>query len=176
MEPEDVEIHFGLGTIYELMEKPKQAIKQYRIALDKDDKYIPAYMRIGKLYLKTAQLDIAEEIYTKLLDLGLDNTEVHLYLGEVYFKREMYATAVYEYRKVLKLDPKNSQALYRIGLCNYGRVYKQAVEKWKLTLESSKDEKEIEMARRNLELAMEWGRALGGNLDSKLKIVISSND
>lgn len=82
LKPDDFNIHYTLGNIYESKGNGKRAISEYESAnssvMDGIDKVFVSDMllRLANLYLKNGDLENATNVYKKILDLELTRESV----------------------------------------------------------------------------------------------------
>jgi len=70
-DPKFITAYVNMGTTYEFMEEYKNALRQYNEALTKTGSkgdIALVYIRIGDLYVKTRQMDIANSYYRKAIE------------------------------------------------------------------------------------------------------------
>ena len=68
------------------------------------------YYLTGRYYENHAQIDQAVDHLTQAVKLSSNLTGAHLMLGEIYFARRKTEKAIQSFRRVLSLDPQNTQA------------------------------------------------------------------
>ncbi len=142
------EILYKMGEVFQkLMEKEKsraaeykkEAIKNYKLALDKDKQLYQAAVKIAEIYFIDREylealkyFEIALKINPKH-PIALEGRNIAGYSGnfnaaEAYFKKKQYAEAVLFYLNAQKYSPKNYQVLVKLANCYYlVREYKQAL-------------------------------------------------
>ncbi len=95
-----------------------RAIEIYRYVLiryaenDIAVEYANAYL--GDIFLTVRRLDLAEKHLKTAMTMAPDNSHYHYLLGFCYSIKEQWAKAVTQFRKVIRLDPDNSE--YERGL------------------------------------------------------------
>src|SRR5207344_2972142 len=72
VDPETVELHFGLGSLFRRRGETERAIRMHRNLLERpdlaEDQRLHAMMELGQDYLKAGLLDRAEEVFVKVKD------------------------------------------------------------------------------------------------------------
>jgi lipopolysaccharide biosynthesis regulator YciM len=72
VDPETVELHFGLGSLFRRQGETERAIRMHRNLLERPDlgeeQRLHAMVELGQDYLKAGLLDRAEEVFLKLKD------------------------------------------------------------------------------------------------------------
>lgn len=77
------EVLVNQGQAYVMLRKPQEALKSYREAIDLNQRYIPAYIEMAKLYGHTGQGDVAKSILEYALQIDPDNKAVQRRLGDL---------------------------------------------------------------------------------------------
>ncbi|MFH1645736.1 MAG: tetratricopeptide repeat protein [Candidatus Omnitrophota bacterium] len=98
--------------------------------------YYDAYWGLGKAYREIGEMNKAEEMLTKAIEIDPQRKEAHLHLGIVYHDLEMYKMAKEEYEKALEIDPSDKNHYLHLGMVlgelgEYDKAYevlKQAVK------------------------------------------------
>jgi len=103
----------------------QEAIGFFRkaIILDKDKKLIAeTHYQLGLTYFKMSRLNPektyyreAEEEFKTAINEGLKQSDVHLYLGHLYFKKNALDAAMEEYKIARELNPNDISAWYNLG-------------------------------------------------------------
>ena len=72
VDPETVDLHFALGSLFRRRGETERAIRMHRNLLERSDlaadQRVQALFELGHDYLKAGLLDRAEEVFTKLRD------------------------------------------------------------------------------------------------------------
>ena len=138
--------YFNLASIYSRRESYKKAISTYQKFLKyadtdllsvsdfndyqayeryKDDYlaylknkqlYPAAYFELGKIYMKTENIDMAFSYFSKALKLDSSYVPARIALGNIFMMRGSYDDAEEFFQQVLKLDPDNIAAHNNLGL------------------------------------------------------------
>jgi lipopolysaccharide biosynthesis regulator YciM len=97
VDPETVELHFALGSLFRRRGEYDRAIRMHQHLLERadlgDEQKTAALAELGQDYLKAGILDRAEEVFTKLKGTGLDAT-ANLHLLEIYEQEKDWARAI----------------------------------------------------------------------------------
>ena len=118
----------------------KEAVSDFKSALDIDPKDAPAYCGLAKTYEVLDQLkkggntylDKAEDTYKEAIRLKPDYWAGYNDLGVFYFRHSRYPEAVEQFKQVVHLTPDNYQ-----GYSNLGGIY-YMMEKWEQAREMFK--------------------------------------
>ena len=62
--------HFTLGSIYEKRGEPELALREYKMALNRDSDFLPAITRLGELSYGMGRYDQAERYYRKAIEVS----------------------------------------------------------------------------------------------------------
>ena len=116
--PGDPHVLMFLGSIYQGLKRPEDALKCFREACENE---VPAgCLRIGVMYHQQGDLDKAEEMYKKALEkckwsqLFLNN------LAAVYYHKRQYDEAAEQYALIIRLDDRH--LLAHCQLANFLRL------------------------------------------------------
>ena len=77
---------------------------------------IIARFLLAEIYLKTNELDTAEELYLAILATSGENAEVHFQLGELYNLKGDTTRARSEWRIAYRQDPAHARARARLNI------------------------------------------------------------
>jgi len=86
-DPLSAQEHFTLGTIYEKRGKSELALREYKMALEKDSHFLPAMTRLGELSYVMGQYRQAERYYQKAIQLSPRNGDLYNNLCWVYLSQ-----------------------------------------------------------------------------------------
>ena len=97
VEPETLELHFALGSLFRRRGETDRAIRMHKNLLDRPDlaadQRLNALFELGQDYLKAGLLDRAEEMLSRLKDSPL-RREALGFLLEIYQKEKDWAKAI----------------------------------------------------------------------------------
>ena len=79
--------HFTLGSIYEKRGESELAVREYKMALNKDSHFLPAITRLGELSYVMGQYGQAERYYRKAIEMSPRNGDLYNNLSWVYLSR-----------------------------------------------------------------------------------------
>ncbi len=108
--------YYQIGQLFNRKSNPQKAIEYF-------EKYLPyrhisdinTYSTLGNLYEQAGDIDKAVEIYSKLEGVNYSKGQGHYYNGLLYAKKERWADALKEFEYALKISPKDSKLLVKIG-------------------------------------------------------------
>ena len=108
VDPETVELHFALGSLFRRRGEYDRAIRMHQHLLDRADlgaeQKTAALAELGQDYLKAGILDRAEEVFTRLKGTGLDAT-ANRHLLEIYELEKDWSRAI-EMTKRVETNPR----------------------------------------------------------------------
>ncbi len=131
----DVDLLENLGDAYFKMRKYDRSLEAYNRILEINSRNIRILSRVAEIYYENGELDKAYDIYKKItvLEPVSENARIaYLNMGNILDDAQRYNEAIEAYEKALALDPKDSSALYNLGI-----VYKHmgkgelAVDTWR---------------------------------------------
>ncbi|MCE5270660.1 tetratricopeptide repeat protein [bacterium] len=124
-DPADTELSFMLGNLYLEKGYYDDAILAYSQVIAQDSTNAPAYNNLAWTYAElNTNLNQAEALSRRSLELDKDNPEYLDTLAEVYFKRKEYLRALTFIRKAVEQNPPNieyyKEKLEKIRKMAYG--------------------------------------------------------
>jgi len=110
---------FELAKEYIQVKDYNSAKRYLRLAIELDE--YPEYLLVlGSIYLNENNLDEAEKLLKKSVQLDPNNSTVHDNLGILFSKRGEYNKAIRKFNRALELNPNSAEANY-----NLGKVYEK---------------------------------------------------
>jgi tetratricopeptide (TPR) repeat protein len=107
---------FNLGNLYSALDKPEEAEKFYRTAIQVDDLFYPARINMAMLLNSEGRNKEAEKLFLAVLDANPDLHEVAYSLGLLYAEiNRPEEAAVYLSRAAVGM-PDRPRILYNLGL------------------------------------------------------------
>ena len=76
-DPLSAQEHFTLGSIYEKRGESELALREYKMALNKDSHFLPAMTRLGELSYVTGQYGQSERYYRKAIEMAPRNGDLY---------------------------------------------------------------------------------------------------
>ncbi len=99
--------HLLLGEVALLNSNIDEALKQFNAEQRINPGNAQVYERMGDAYLRTGNLDLAQQSLTKSLSLDMSSTGSFILLGRVLLRREDPVTAIMYLKHAEKMDPGN---------------------------------------------------------------------
>ncbi|MCL2832026.1 MAG: tetratricopeptide repeat protein [Treponema sp.] len=103
---------FSKGEAIFLDNKPQEALPFLEAAVNEDPAHVQAFIYLGIAYQQLNRTDDAIAVYQKILPRGGSETaKIAFNLGNAYFNKGNYSSAVDSYTQALNADPSYSTAL-----------------------------------------------------------------
>jgi len=127
----EAQLQFGGAQQLLQAQQWNEAIAQLQSIVDFCPEFFPALRGLGLAYQQTGQLDLAAEVYGKVIDVQGTSADAGDYanLAKVLTKQKKYKEARAEYIKAQKRDSENCAVLVNLGILHNASGYAtQAVE------------------------------------------------
>ncbi len=112
-------LYEAIGTLNTEGKDYPAAIAAFTTSIQ-DNPSAGAYIGLGDAYLDSGSLDQAEQQYKSALAIDRSSIEANLKLGQAYYLDKKYVLAISAYNECLRLDAKNTAALYGMALAREG--------------------------------------------------------
>lgn len=134
-QPNKQDAYFFKGMNYKETGDTGKAISNFQKALEYDHAYYDAAVQLGILY--TAAGDKAAYDYlTSAVKMQRTNPEAYFMRGYYFQTRKEFQKALFDYRKVVDLDPSNALAYYNVGCINFDvKQYKEALRAFNISIQ-----------------------------------------
>jgi tetratricopeptide (TPR) repeat protein len=109
-EPNDVQAHVLLGSVYSSAGKLDDAEEAFKAAIEKDPKSPLGYSALGEFYGKTKRFDLAEKTLREGLKHHGNDNVLRLLLAMTLNLSGQYDAAITEYETLLAADPRSTIA------------------------------------------------------------------
>lgn len=116
IEPADPDTMIQMAVDKQRIGAYDEAIDILRQVLKLAPQFVPAYTRMGLVYVEADQRKEAIESFNKVLELEPKNLQARLGLGKVYSKMTRNDLAVAEFLKAESLQPDDTEILFKIAL------------------------------------------------------------
>ncbi|OGC75537.1 MAG: hypothetical protein A2145_05515 [candidate division Zixibacteria bacterium RBG_16_40_9] len=107
--------HNGLGFIYHVKGRIKEATKEYRLATQLDSTNGFAFYNLGLALSDQDSLQESIPPFRKAIQIFPDFVDAHFNLGVSLAKLSRFAEAEKEFRETIKLNPNHAKAHYSLG-------------------------------------------------------------
>ncbi|HKT49474.1 MAG TPA: tetratricopeptide repeat protein [Candidatus Angelobacter sp.] len=98
-------LHNKAGISYFLLQRERDAKKEYQHAIKLDKSYPEAHNNLGALYYELHKYGAAIKEYKKAIKLNDLSASFHKNLGTAYFSQKDFDNASREYQRAMELDP-----------------------------------------------------------------------
>lgn len=129
---------FYLGELYELSGETRRAIRTYEEGLSYNPKRKNYWFRVANLHERNGDDFLSLLTMEQAIQAGLNDSELHIRRGVIFFRQQRYEKALDEYRKALSLGSPQG----RRGMENVAAAYSNTGNK--------KKSEEIQNAIRNM--------------------------
>ena len=109
-------MEFTLGTLYDQMKQPKDAVAAYTRAADMRPDDEQTMDALAQALLNDGQLDEALKQYQQLAEADPDNSEALVHIADIQRRAGKYEDALATIRKARKIDPTSLEAGFNEGL------------------------------------------------------------
>jgi len=117
-----VEDALKVGVLKLESRKFNEAIKYFKMVLDKFPGNFYANFHTGRAYIGLDDNSTARQYLTKSLEINPGDKEVYFHLGLISINVKEFANAVENYLDVLKIDPDYTLAWYNLGVSYWSLV------------------------------------------------------
>ncbi|MFA6260631.1 MAG: tetratricopeptide repeat protein [Bacteroidia bacterium] len=133
--PDKQDAYFFKGMNYKETGDTGKAISNFQKALEYDKAYYDAAVQLGILY--TAKGDkTAYDYLTSAIKMQRSNPEAYFMRGYYFQTQKDFQKALFDYRKVVDLDPSNALAYYNVGCINFDvKQYKEALRAFNISIQ-----------------------------------------
>jgi tetratricopeptide (TPR) repeat protein len=105
-----------LGSTYDQLKRPKDAIAAYKRAEDLEPGDVPTMNALGQALLNDGQFDAALKQYKDISAADPEDVSALIHISEIQRRQGKYDEALATIRKARKNDPENLEAGYNEGL------------------------------------------------------------
>jgi len=144
--PEDLAARVAFATVLRAAGEHDAALEQAREALVRDPRNARALAEVGRIYRAREQLEVAELVFRKALDLG-QSAELHNDLGLLELQRGDTQAAFEAFARAIALDPGLSEAHENQGsVLLHAGDYAGAAAEFRAVLERDADDVDARVA------------------------------
>lgn len=129
-----------MANTYLNMDKPEEAIKAYKSAINLDPSRDDTHVKLGNVYVAENRYDEAENEFKTAIKLNPSSTGNIYTLGQLYLKTGRYGEAENQFNKIQNLAPGKATGYYGLGLAysKQGR-YEEAIEQFEEAIRIDED-------------------------------------
>ena len=103
------------GVFHENKGEYSKAIKTYQNSIKRDSTYALSYMGIGSVYIKNKRWEDALNYILKANELGINDQDIYMMLGQIYESLDELELAAEAYGKAIKKRPEVALMHLRLG-------------------------------------------------------------
>jgi predicted CXXCH cytochrome family protein len=107
---------FNLGNLYAALNRPEEAIENYRSAFEIDDMFYPAKVNLAMLYNRLGRKGQTERLLRDVLESSPELYDVHYSLGLLLSEMKRYREAVLHLATAARGLPERARIHYNLGL------------------------------------------------------------
>jgi Tfp pilus assembly protein PilF len=107
---------YNLGNLYVALDRPDEAIQNYRAAIEIDDLFYPAKVNLAVLYSQRGENEKAERLLREVLAARPEMHDVEYSLGLLLAEMKRYEEAAVYLEKASKGMPEQGRIHYNLGL------------------------------------------------------------
>lgn len=107
--------YYGLGEVYDELDKENEAIASYEKALEIDKDLTEIYVPLGVLYYQKGEIAKADEFLSKALKISPDDSQTQYFTGLVRYAQNRNDEALSAFQATLKIDRESAEAHYYTG-------------------------------------------------------------
>lgn len=138
LSPNDADLYGNRGNVYYLQNKMAEAYNDYSKAIRLNPKKALYYLNRGSVYTRWEQYDSAFADYNTAVNLNPGYTDALIERGNIYMnQKQQPELGLADYRRVLEIDPKYSNAWMNIGVYYHNKEsFSQAIENYNKAIEA----------------------------------------
>ncbi len=106
---------FNVGVLYAETGDYEQSLRAFRLATQRDPRYLKAIYGMGKIYEQMRDYTLAREAYEKVLAIDPRNTEAYISLGQLNASLQNFSAGIDLLKKALAINPRHAIARYNLG-------------------------------------------------------------
>jgi tetratricopeptide (TPR) repeat protein len=166
--------YYNRGSVYELLSNFSSAEKDFKVAIDLDEKYEKAYVSLANVLIKENKGEEALTYCNKVLKIDANNVDAYATRSRIYYKKSDYMNAISDMTKAIKLKADDDNLYFSRAIYNkdYGKV-QEAIEDYSKVIELNKNNA---MAYYNRALCYDETKAAGAANDYEKFLEISGKD
>lgn len=115
LQPQDAQPHYLLGFMYNTLGREGWALAAWRKAVELAPNAHSLRYDLGYMYVRRGRYDLGAKEFAHVLSYWPDDVETSFMLGLCYKEQMEPARAIPLFEKVLRRNPRHTQALYYLG-------------------------------------------------------------
>lgn len=139
------EAHYNMGCYYASTQDPESALECFLVCVEQSPRFFDAVADLGALYLVLRQYHKAISTLEKAIEIDEKNFVIHYNKASSHQLLEQWKQAGEHFRKSLKFNPDQPNALYACVQCDFNsQNYSQCIEMIEVYLQTNpKDAKAL---------------------------------
>ena len=115
LDPNYVDAHNNLGSMFGGLGENQKAISCYEKAIEINPNYTPAYNNLGTIFKELGESQKAKQYYEGAIKIDPNYTSAHFNLGNIFKELGEYSKAKQYYEEAIKIDPNYTSAHFNLG-------------------------------------------------------------
>ncbi len=107
---------YNLGNLYGELNRPEEAVRNYRAALKIDEAFYPAKVNLAMLYNQRGESDKAEVLLKAVVNENPEMFEINYSLGLLLAEKQAYEEAAVYLERAAQGMPRRARVHYNLGL------------------------------------------------------------
>lgn len=133
--PDNTEAHFLKGMNFKEMGDTAKSIASFQKALEFDNNNYNAAIQLGRIFTERGD-KAAYDYLTAAIKMQKRNTEGYFARAYYFQKTGQFQKALFDYRKVVDIDPSSDLAYYNVGCINFDvKQYKEAQRSFNICIQ-----------------------------------------
>ena len=113
--PNDAQLYFSLGGVYDELSRVTDAAAQYRQALERDPTHAEANYKLGMIERNLERPASAIKLYRQAIKYRTEQKRAHFYLGEMLLQQKNFKAAAEAFSQAVKAEPNHVQSYAKLG-------------------------------------------------------------
>ncbi len=168
------EAHNKLGLAFLKRKMYKEAVAEFMIAIDRDDRFPEAYSNLGMACVELGMYRESTEVFVKAIKLAPEYADLHNSLGKIYLKQKKCKKAIEGFENAIELNPYYGEAHYNLGLAYMLNAlekedYEYATSLYERTVKELETAAKIDPSYENQEFRRGKQKLADGDIEGALK-------
>lgn len=113
--PKNAVAFYGLGEVYDELNKEDDALANYEKALSFDKDLTEIYVPLGILYYRKGEIARADELLTKAVKTSSADSQAQYFLGLIRYAQNRNDEALTAFQEAIKVNQDNTESHYYAG-------------------------------------------------------------
>ena len=115
IDPTNADAHYLLGKIAQISARTEEALQHFSATLQFDPKFEFAYRDLAGLLFQIGQIEKAEQIAKKGVEIFPQSVDFHFLLGNLYMEGRKFALAIASFQQTLTFAPNSAEVHKMLG-------------------------------------------------------------